>query len=814
MQQHSRADLHGEFSGTDTGEGVLSGRRLSRWRDLLGVDGRSSETLAATLPFSGAGVTAGAEHELQTAVLGSGADVDLPRTIRTSNYFRNSLRRISAGDTPRSLVADLELFLDRNAEDVWENSWVDFPLERLGESAREVLQQDLLAHKKDPVGPQRSDVGKFIRRRGGREHLRIPVSYLLKVALADALGDVGGHPLARATGRKLMRHFVSDNTSPEISSFYPVPLEEGRGVGRALAGESLIQFLLCQCLAEYANDAFGLAESGQRTLVYSAPHPPVRQQSLNSLVSDAFYRELFLSPCLSGWDHGESKYRYMDLCHQVLSRSQLNAVAKLKEAGIITRNLVVLPNLSTVSLANNGVHISFGSGKLTRLAADRDSGFGPVGEKALGDLAIKIVEHFVPLLVGHYSAAPYRLDFADFHPETVLGFLPHELDYTHLRMLWRRWKKKARLKVCGRPLTPFGPVMTDGLVSRALGLRGDLVPDFRLVNYPVCLLSTERSPALDGRLGNEERLKGDLDDDGVFDRSMSLYLMCKLRQCAVAGFSGFEARHFSLFDSVAGDMKAAADLQLLVTALAFQYILTGRVRHADIPDSPFVESERRQAFFGPAVGISAFYVRHDSANQFLLRTLEMVDGVRASRRYAGCLRVRHRDYQLALLDLLRRDGAALIERLGMEETIRDLRQRLENPQFHSVSSRLTAGILDKAGTDDAMKLSGQQFNLAAERYYRDDLRERHLREALSELRRRVRSLERRATLIDGPLREALRRCFGKAGASGLLDGAEETLCSGRPAPLPWLRRLINLVVLVIQDEMGRRATGREDGRNG
>jgi len=64
----------------------------------------------------------------------------------------------------------------------------------------------------------------------------------------------------------------------------------------------------------------------------------------------------------------------------------------------------------------------------------------------LGDLVIKIAEHFLPLFVGTYSAAPYRMDFCDFHPEKALGFLPHELDYTHLRMIWRRWKKKADLK--------------------------------------------------------------------------------------------------------------------------------------------------------------------------------------------------------------------------------------------------------------------------------------------------------------------------------------------------------------------------------
>ena len=34
----------------------------------------------------------------------------------------------------------------------------------------------------------------------------------------------------------------------------------------------------------------------------------------------------------------------MGLCHQVLSRSQMNAVMKLREAGIVTYNLVVVPH--------------------------------------------------------------------------------------------------------------------------------------------------------------------------------------------------------------------------------------------------------------------------------------------------------------------------------------------------------------------------------------------------------------------------------------------------------------------------------------
>ena len=108
----------------------------------------------------------------------------------------------------------------------------------------------------------------------------------------------------------------------------------------------------------YANRRLGLLDGGQRAMIYFAPHPPVRQKQLNDCISDAFYRELFMSPCLSGWDDGEAKHAYMSLCHQVLSRSQLNAVAKLREAGIVVNNLVVLPNLSNISLANNGSHVS------------------------------------------------------------------------------------------------------------------------------------------------------------------------------------------------------------------------------------------------------------------------------------------------------------------------------------------------------------------------------------------------------------------------------------------------------------------------
>ena len=61
----------------------------------------------------------------------------------------------------------------------------------------------------------------------------------------------------------------------------------------------------------YANREFRLQQYGQTCRMYMAPNPPFRQKQLNELISDQFYRELFLNPCLSGWQKGEVKKEYM-----------------------------------------------------------------------------------------------------------------------------------------------------------------------------------------------------------------------------------------------------------------------------------------------------------------------------------------------------------------------------------------------------------------------------------------------------------------------------------------------------------------------
>ena len=728
-------------------------------RELMHIIGIQYDRLGinvGSLPFAPMDTTAGSESEMQTVVMGKRSDVDLPLVIEQSNYLTNIRRRAKSGDASAQIMTDLEKYLDANNAGIWENSWVRFPKKKLGKYAEEVLQHDLSADKNNPAEGKRSDIDRFLYQQNGDDFVRIPVSYLLKLSLAEIIDSSGLINLSVGkTGRKVMDHFLNDNTSPETSSFYISSMPSANSIGGDCAKEMAIRYLLGQILIMYANKKFALEESGQEVLMFFSPHPPVRQKVLNNCISDSFYRELFMNPCLSGWDKGEEKYEYMHLCHRVLSRSQFNAVLKLREAGINTSNLVSLPNLSNISLANNGTHVSMGSMKLSSLLGDSSSGYIRHHEKYLGDLVVKIVEHFLPLFVGTYTAAPYRLDFTDFHPEKALGFLPHELDYTHLRMLWRRWKKKADLNILGYPMTPFGPRRSDQLIRSVFQLKGDFVTDFRLIDYLVSILSTEKSPALNGRLHNSQQLKQDLADLGVFDTKMSLYLFDKLREYENMGFSGFEGRHYSLFDSFMTDMGQAVNLQNLIYLLAFKYIATGQISHENIPDDPFIESERRQIIFGSAIGIPTFFVHQNTGNAFLKHIIEKTRRVRSSRRYTGYNRIYNIEYRRALLNIIRNDAADIIEMLDMREAMRDLECRINEPDNFAASDKLIRGILNQANSKSPLSLPAATFNQAAEKYYRTALRKDHIRESFDILSEDIITLDQDSSNINDEMRTLL-----------------------------------------------------------
>jgi hypothetical protein len=400
------------------------------------------------------------------------------------------------------------------------------------------------------------------------------------------------------------------------------------------------------------------------------------------------------------------------------------------------------------------------------------------------------------LFVGAYSAAPYRFDFADFHPEKVLGFLPHELDYTHLRMIWRRWRNKADLSVFGYRMTPCGPTWIDRALSAIFRLRGDWVMDFRLIDYLVSLLGAERSPALDGSLGNGERLKKDLASLGVFDTKMSLYLLYRMREFAVAGFTGFEGRYYSLFENFVGDMARAVDLQVLITALAFKYQAQGRITHADIPDTPSIESERRQIFFGAAIGIPTFFVRRDTPNQLMRAILARTKRSRASRRYPGFVRVHNDDYRQALVQTLVEDAEDLIEMFGLREMIEDLKARLNDPANHSAAGRLLAGILSGSNRKSPMRIKAEEFNLRAESYYREELRRKHMAEAFHFLTDDLRGLELIESHFDDPVRFALDACLRGRVATDFVVGLQQRIINDLASESE-IRQIINLTLLTI-----------------
>lgn len=748
-------------------------------------------------PFGSGDTSVGMEYELQVAVEGDPEDVDLPRLIKASNFFKNTEKRAARGDLPKESVTALRDFLEKNDSRIWENSWVRLDANVLGDFAGKVLSTDFLADKRYADGPRRKDIARFECEQGGRKYLRIPISYLLKIAFADCIDPVSSLPEdLRLSSSKLLGNFQSDNTSPEILSF-TIPSSKERSIGTMAARETARTFLVTQLLAQYANTNFGLNATGQKCIIYNAPHAPHRQKKLNELVPDGFYRHLFMSPCLSGWDRGEEKHRYMALCHQTLSRSQLNATSKLKDAGIITNNLVVLPNTSNTCLANNGTHVSLGSKILSRLAADAThSGLTPGVEKYVGDLVIKIVEHFLPLFVNSYTAAPYRVDFADFHPEKVLGFLPHELDYTHLRMIWRRWKKKADIRFLGKSLTPFGPNKLDHLLSKIFRLHGDLIPDFRLVDYFITLLSTESCPALNGIPGNQEQLKNELTEMGIFDSRMSIYLPYRMRSFERMGYSGFEGRIYSLFPSYLSDMAEAVDLQNLVTALAYRLVLKEQVLHQDIPDTPSVESERRQMFFCTAIGIPTIYIRTKSSNRFLRNILKYVKTQRPSKRYRNYTRVKVEDYRLALVDYLHTEAGDVVEEQGSSALLAILRRRLVEPE-HSAAGRLVGNTTETIRSfRKPERIPADTFNAATETYYRTELKRKHISEGLQVLTEDCIDLEK---WDNGYLKEVMRRIAPNMGVADYLksisdDVLNETTSSGTA------KNLLHLCLTVIHNE--------------
>ncbi|MBF0530810.1 MAG: hypothetical protein HQK55_16390 [Deltaproteobacteria bacterium] len=218
----------------------------------LGIKCGQPNDTGTILPFSPNDLTCGTEHELQAVVEGDRREIDLPLTIEASNYYKNLITRRGRGELNKQAVNDLEAWLKQNPG-VWENSWVRFSPKFLSPLAANAFAADLLIDKSQPDLGRRTDINRFVLDHQGEKLIRVPVSYLLKLALVDAVGAQPSSPyLLQEIGLSLANHFLSDNTSPETFSFHLILGHETHRLGRAVASETARRFLLSQLLVQYA----------------------------------------------------------------------------------------------------------------------------------------------------------------------------------------------------------------------------------------------------------------------------------------------------------------------------------------------------------------------------------------------------------------------------------------------------------------------------------------------------------------------------------------------------------------------------------
>jgi hypothetical protein len=262
------------------------------------------------------------------------------------------------------------------------------------------------------------------------------------------------------------------------------------------------------------------------------------------------------------------------------------------------------------------------------------------------------------------------------------------------------------------------------------------------------------------------------------------------------GFSGFEGRHYSLFESFARDMGPAVSLQNLLYLLAFKYILSGKLRHEDIPDDPSVESERRQIVFGSAIGIPTFFVHNNTGNALIKKIIGKTKRVRPSRRYPGYARIYNLEYRRALIEILREDAADLLEMFGMRESVNELELRLDEPARYSACGKLTSGILKMAGARSPLDLSAYKFNQAAEKYYRTDLRNRHIREAFGLLGEDMIKLDHASSGLRQDIRSLLHSVLQKTNITKFLNDVEQEII-GETASKETLEKLVGIILVHI-----------------
>jgi hypothetical protein len=151
--------------------------------------------------------------------------------------------------------------------------------------------------------------------------------------------------------------------------------------------------------------------------------------------------------------------------------------------------------------------------------------------------------------------------------------------------------------------------------------------------------------------------------------------------------------------------------------------------------------------------------------------------------------------------LLQEDAAELIEAGGLQETLRDLAERLRDGGREGVSQRLTRRICRVVGASSPMALTHGEFNAAAEAFYRDHLRKEQMDEALDLWGVQVQNLDSMAAWRLGHYNQALYSVLKGADAAAFITRTRSGLLM-EELPVAVLTRLIHLMLLTL-DHMKR-----------
>ena len=133
---------------------------------------------------------------------------------------------------------------------------------------------------------------------------------------------------------------------------------------------------------------------------------------------------------------------------------------------------------------------------------------------------------------------------------------------------------------------------------------------------------------------------------------------------------------------------------------------------------------------------------------------------------------------------------------------------MRHPEGHAASGRLTRGILEEAGVQSPLKLSGTEFNTAAEAYYRGTLRRRQMQEGLALLAEDLAAIDAPRSWRRGFYNPQLLKLRNGRNAREFLDGHREALLD-ESASESVLQTLIRLFILTIHEQSLREEAAQD-----